>query len=53
MIYRLLVEVDRNGNEIENVAVLDIYTEEIEWFDTVHEALIFIDDNGSLISEDE
>ncbi len=48
-VFRILVEVDTNGNQMESVEVLNIGTGKIEsWFGNVIEAFAWANDNGKL-----
>jgi hypothetical protein len=47
--YRILIEVDENGNIMESVAVVNDNTEVIEhWFDDTISALEWVKCNGKL-----
>ena len=47
--YRILVEVDENGEQIPSVAVVDSGLNIIvEWFGSVDDAIEWVKDNGQL-----
>ncbi len=51
--YRILIEVDRDGNTMESVAVLDCKNDKVvRWEGTQEEALKFVYEHGTLACDD-
>ena len=46
--YRILVEVDEGGNEIESIAIYNVNDDSIEkWVDSIQDARNYIKENGA------